>query len=98
MHLIYKYIHEGLLYQKTSSFRIPKRSRFLCVDNQYDKLTFWFEVDENDKEMVDFIYTIVETEKPAPYNLKHLGTVLFFEGSYVIHIFQMDNEVIIKNE
>jgi len=92
MQLIYKYTHKGPLRSTIDKFKIPKKSRFLYVGNQYEKLTFWFEVDEYEKELIDYNYVIVETGSSVAYNLKHLGTVLFYKGSYVCHIFKDSDE------
>lgn len=68
---------------------LPENSKILSVQNQEGRLVLWYMFDEGAKlETVEFIIATTGNRVELPHTAEYLGTVQFYEGSYVVHVFK----------
>lgn len=91
MRTIWKY---KLSWQPIQNIEVPKNAKFLKVDNQFDYITLWYEV-ESEEKVTSIPIWIVGTGHEIPEEAtKYLGTALV--GDYVWHIYTRGPEWINK--
>lgn len=62
---------------------------FLKAENQNGMISMWFEVDEN-KTIEKVFFMVLHTGNYKPDNPSiYLDTILFDEGSYVLHLYKL---------
>ena len=72
------------------SFSMPTDSKVLSAQNQGNRLTLWVETDL-DKPEVDRYFLVSGTGQAIKENIKlrFINTVQFFDGSLVLHVFEV---------
>lgn len=69
---------------------MPEGSEILYVGNQYNSVFLWAKVDST-RKLTKRKFIVCNTGDDLPANTKKfLGTVLLNEGSYVLHIFELN--------
>jgi hypothetical protein len=70
---------------------MPRGWGFCAVRQQADRLVLWAEVDPSAprESQQFFVYMTGEEIDPKAY---YLGTVLFNEGSYVVHVYTKETQ------
>lgn len=74
------------------AIEMPVGSTFLSAATQHGEIAMWFEVPEYEKQREErkFIPIGTGTQIDIPVNeRKFLGTALFLEGNFVLHIFEI---------
>ena len=91
MKAIFKYnLPVKLAVLSPEKIEIQKGAIFLKAKNQREELSLWFEVDPEETEVEDVHFFIVHTGDYLPDNKKkYLETVLFDDGSYVVHLYRL---------
>lgn len=88
MNKVYKY-QISTNHSDIVKIEVPKGSVFLNVKNQKDKLVAYFQCPDTElTESIGFVsfYTgIYLADNPK----KYIDTVLFDEGNYVLHVYQL---------
>lgn len=93
MKKIFKYRLDVTDVQKIT---LPALSDILSVQEQYGYLSLWALVDPDEKEMIDYDILIFGTGHPIEGSVFEddypwfLGTVQFFNGEQVYHVFMRD--------
>ncbi|XOQ12598.1 MAG: hypothetical protein ACFWTY_01105 [Shouchella clausii] len=86
MKRIFKY---ELPVMETQLLSLPKNSQVLSVGNQRENLVLWATVNTQTKESERHVIKIGTTGNPLPNveNANFLGTVLFANDTFVVHVF-----------
>jgi hypothetical protein len=84
-------IHKGQVAPNRGvhKIRLPHDARIISVGNQHEHLCYWFVFDETTLDTKDCTLRIITTGEPFVYRQedRFLGTVLFQNGAYVVHVF-----------
>jgi hypothetical protein len=72
-------------------FLAPKGAKLLTVANQNDAFVIWYLVDEDlDIPLEKRKLLVVGTgHKEVPDNAEYIGTAMFYNGSLVLHVFEV---------
>lgn len=84
MSVIYKYT---LMIEGEQLVKMPKGSRILCVQMQYQQPRVWVAIDPFETENVDRLFFVVGTGSSIPGDGVYIGTVQEQGGSLVWHFF-----------
>jgi hypothetical protein len=69
-------------------FQVPEGFKTVHVDNQYELVTVWIEIDTDVTELVTVEWFIVGTGHIIPDGTEHVGTCLAHHGEFVWHIYE----------
>lgn len=87
---IFKYELHG---RGTTTVNIPKGARVLSVANQDEALMLWAAVTpSNPTEPRTFLVALTGQEIAVTPSFPFLGTVLFDNGNFVVHVFEVTKE------
>lgn len=96
MRMIYKYNLE--VRNGPQRIRLPEGSKILHVDNQFEQIALWIEVDLNNVS-VDRLFFVLGTGDNISADLDayygkdvHIGTVILMGGTFVWHVYEKVDE------
>lgn len=85
MNKIYKYnLQVGI-----STINLPKNSKILHFNNQHNFPVIWCSVPSEEKSTEKRIFHMAVTGGFEPENSQYIGTVLFEDGAFVAHLYEI---------
>ena len=88
-------VHKFVLNDGLQSIRVTKGARCVAFDNQYEAPTVWILMDTAMRDVLEYeLLTLMVAPTGYDFGFEHedwryVGTALFFEGSYVRHLFEL---------
>ena len=83
--IIHRQILVGEEYQ---TLMVPRGTEFLTAAVQRDSIGVWYKCDP-DNPMVPRKIAIIPTGHVPPETALYLGTCMFMEGKFVLHVFEV---------
>jgi hypothetical protein len=85
------YVYRIDLDSPTAAFNIPEGARFLHAAPQHGDIALWYEIPDREAPEVRHLYELYGTGHSIPNDAKrdYLATTLHFNGTLVLHVYEV---------